>query len=64
MYLEVAFLPLGSDRHHVITCAFPRLHMSVPCCSVVVGLKRTVTENPEALGVFKSFLSEAGYTWR
>lgn len=36
-----------SCRH---VCFSPRLHASVPCCSVVTGVRRTVRENPKALG--------------
>lgn len=64
MCLEVAFLPSGTDTvssSSVLSHDSTRLSF---VCSVVTGLRRTVTENPEALGLLKSFLSEAGYTRR
>lgn len=43
---------------------FPTTVTPVPCCfSVVIGLRRIVTETQDRW-IVKSFLSKAGYTWR
>lgn len=49
-----------SCRH---VCFSPRLHASVPCCSVVTGVRRTVRKNPKALGSWSSSFLKLGYTW-